>query len=384
MRLSTSCTIAALTGILIGIGLTAPAIAGETENEAAIRRAEAKYEAAHQAAELSLREAEKRMQAAHEQFRQSAAAARLQFMADIAAARAPSVPTTPLAAIQLKNDSVFKNLPVTVPGNTPALLVEGGDSVWSEIPAVARGAVIFVPPGDARIDGVVEFTVTRDVLLGMAASWGYDGNPSGGWLSERKSKQQLVDDGWVEVGTMFRAHKDRHSVFTRQCKKGEALRIRTRKTREPYVLALGHNKDAQPIVDKAVDPKTVVEVPDSKVNPAVEILTQGELPAVLENALLYDSGVSGMTVLRVHKKTPIYVAASWEYDGNSSGQWTQERWMKEDFEKHGWKEIGTVKVPHRGHDQQHTLFVRECNQGDHFRLRSRKYGAPFVFVPQTE
>ena len=80
-----------------------------------------------------------------------------------------------------------------------------------------------------------------------------------------------------------------------------------------------------------------MEVPGSTVNPAVEIVTKGELPTVLENTLLYDSGVSGMTVLRVHKKTPIYVAASWNYDGNSSGQWTQERWMKEDFEKHGWE-----------------------------------------------
>ena len=127
--------------------------------------------------------------------------------------------------------------------------------MWSEIPAVARGAVIFVPPGDKRIDGVVEFTVTRDVLLGMAASWGYDGNPSGGWQAERKSKQQLIDDGWVEVGTMYRALRDKHIVFTKQCKKGETFRLRTRKTREPYVLVLGYNNNVQPIVTQTIGPE---------------------------------------------------------------------------------------------------------------------------------
>ena len=108
------------------------------------------------------------------------------------------------------------------------------------------------------------------------------------------------------------------------------------------------------------------------------------MKAELEGTMVHNSGVSGVAIVRAHQKGPIYVAASWDYDGNSSGQWTEERWLKEDFEKNGWKEIGTVKIPHRGHEQEHTLFSRMCNKGDHFRLRTRKYGAPFVFVPRSE
>jgi hypothetical protein len=99
---------------------------------------------------------------------------------------------------------------------------------------------------------------------------------------------------------------------------------------------------------------------------------------------VYDSGLSGVAIVHVHREGPIYVAASWDYDGNSSGQWMEERWLKEDFEKNGWKEIGTVKIPHHGHQQEHTLFARTCNKGERFRLRTRKYGAPYVFVPVSK
>ena len=54
MKLSASCTVVAMTGILIGIGLVATAVAEETPSEAAIQKAEAKYEAAYIAAELSV------------------------------------------------------------------------------------------------------------------------------------------------------------------------------------------------------------------------------------------------------------------------------------------------------------------------------------------
>jgi len=377
MKHSGSCVIVVVAGIVVGMGSTVPAMAEETPSGVVIRRAEAKYEAA-------LKAAEKRLHAAHEQFRQSAAAARKRFLAEVAAARVLSVPSSSPPASPSKPKGKFKNLPVTVPGNSPSLLTEGGDSVWTEIPAIARGAVIFTPPGDARKDGVVKFTVKHDALIGLAASWAYDGNSSGGWQSERKTKQQLVADGWIEVGTMYHALSDRHTLFSRQCKKGEVFRIRTRKYREPYVLIPGYLKNTRPLKQKKVDLKVVVEVLGSKVQPVGAVVAPRQMRAELEGTLVYDSGVSGVAIVRVHRKARIYVAASWAYDGNNSGQWTQERWTKEDFKNHGWKEIGTVRIPHRGHEQQHILFVRDCNKGDRFRLRSRKYGAPFVFAPRTE
>ena len=53
----------------------------------------------------------------------------------------------------------------------------------------ARGAAIFETRDSEPKDGVLQFSVTRDSLVGLAASWAYDGNASGGWQEDRKWKR---------------------------------------------------------------------------------------------------------------------------------------------------------------------------------------------------
>ena len=112
------------------------------------------------------------------------------------------------------------------------------------------------------MDGVLQFSVTRDSLIGLAASWAYDGNASGGWQEDRKWKKDLTDVGWVEVGQMFHNLTDRHTLFVRQCQKGEAFGIRTRKYRRPYVFIPG-------VIDASLQ---AVAAPQPESNVAIEVL----------------------------------------------------------------------------------------------------------------
>lgn len=329
------------------------------DNQAAVKR----YEAAIQAAE--------------DRLKKSVAAARAQFLLDVKKTQAkPQV--TPTSDLE---KGVLENLPVSVTGADPMALVEGTDNRgWFDIPKNCQRAVIFQTRKDQPMDGVLVFQVKRDGLVAMAASWAYDGNSGGGWQSERKSKQDILKSGWVEVGHMYLNLSDRHTIFVRQCKQGEQFRIRTRKYRRPYVVVLDALAKQPPAVAaKKPAPNVVVEVAMSKTQPTKEFLSQG-MPADLEGTTAYISPLTGVAIVRVHQRGKVFAAASWDYDGNSSGQWTEERWTKQMFLDRGWKEIGKVSIKHRGSQQPHILFVRDCNKGDHFRIRTRKYGAPFVFA----
>ena len=282
-----------------------------------------------------------------------------------------------------KLPGTLKRLPVIVADTKLSLLGVGKESPWSEIPSELYGAILFHPVNNANPDGLLEFKMIQDAQIILAASWAYDGNASGNWQEDRKSKQQLINEGWSEIGTMYYHHTDRHTLFKKTCKAGRIYRIRTRKYHEPFVLLTGFVKVPPVTTQTKNNPKTLIEVVESKVQPIEEVVPAESIPKELTGTSIYDSGVSGVAILKVHQNCKLYVAASWEYDGNTSGQWTEERWSREDFGKKGWKEVGTIRISHRGRDQEHVLFSRECKKGESFRIRSRKYGAPFVFAPPT-
>ena len=174
---------------------------------------------------------------------------------------------------------------------------------------------------------------------------------------------------------------DRHTIFIRECKKGESFSIRTRKYNRPFVLIPNVlEKLPKPMAPSKIDPSVVVEVAASKSTPVAELLPREDIPEALEETTAFISPLSGVAIVKLHRRCLMYVAASWEYDGNSSGQWTEERWSKQRFHEEGWKEVDTLTIKHRGSDQQHTLFAKECDKGDRFRFRTRKYGAPYIFV----
>ena len=198
------------------------------------------------------------VQAAQQRFRKRVADAQEKFREEVQAAQKL------LEARPVEGETgETGELPVNVEGADPVPLVEGtGKNGWFEIPAVAQQAVIFQTRENEPKDGVLEFNVTRNATIGLAASWAYDGNASGGWQADRKTKQDLIDAGWRSVGEMYFNLTDRHTIFLRECRAGESFRIRTRKYYRPLVLIPDALDEASvPVAMPKIDDAVVVEVP---------------------------------------------------------------------------------------------------------------------------
>jgi hypothetical protein len=173
------------------------------------------------------------VQAAQQRFRKRVSRAQEKFIQEVQAAQELLDARRPVGGSAGEKGI----LPVSVPGADLVPLVEGTDkNGWFEIPSVARRAIIFQTCESEPKDGVLEFSVTRDATIGLAASWAYDGNSGGGWQAERKRKQDLIEAGWRSVGEMYFNLTDRHTIFLRECRAGESFRIRTRKYGAPYVF----------------------------------------------------------------------------------------------------------------------------------------------------
>jgi hypothetical protein len=114
-------------------------------------------------------------------------------------------------------------------------------------PDYLRGAQTFVrPPHAGHVDvedGVIEAKVLKAGPLLLAATWLDDGNASDNWKDDALvSKDQLVAKGWREIGqvTLQRPEPQNrptpHTIFVRDFKVGESLRLRTRKYHPPYLI----------------------------------------------------------------------------------------------------------------------------------------------------
>lgn len=266
-------------------------------------------------------------------------------------------------------------------------LREGEGSPWTEIPEFMRGAAIFQSPfydGDINT-GMLTFTLKEDAVLGLAASWAYDGNPNGGWTSQVKSVEDLAAEGWVERGRMYFKLSDRYILFTRASKAGETFHIRTRKYEPPYIFLPDYIDDPPPLREPTKQ-TAAVEVPRSEELPIYKRIPKESIPAFLKGGIVFGRRRQGVSVVHIHEDSTVYVGASWVYDGNNQGDWVIERWLKEDFIEHGWKPLMTVPMWVIGekNTQSHTLFVRHCKAGETFRLRSRKNFAPYVMLPPKE
>lgn len=325
-------------------------------------------------------EFQKSLKAAQARLQQSLQAAQAQYLEDVK--RAQSVLESHLALQTVKSQNSIEQI-VTVAGAEPGAVKQGQDNLgWSEIPAMMKRAVIFTPQKDQPKDGVVQFVVHHNAKIGLAASWAYDGNASGGWQEERKSKSDLKKMGWVEQGEMYLNLYDRHTLFVRDCEKGERISIRTRKYYRPYVFIPNAIEPAKEQSAPA-ESDAVITVAASQKMDTVELLDKQQIPEVLVGTECYTSPLRGVALVKAHRMCKVFVAASWENDGNSSGQWTEERWTEATFEEKGWEEVGKVKIKHRGSKHEHKLFVKVFNEGEQARIRTRKYGAPYVFATKV-
>jgi len=97
--------------------------------------------------------------------------------------------------------------------------------------------------------------------------------------------------------------------------------------------------------------------------------------------------VNGVADYKVTKGGYLLVACDYTYKGNSSGSWLEERWTRQQFYKHGWREatakdLGGVLVSGDNHRQ--VVFVKKVVAGESGRLRCNKYGPPHFIVCSTE
>lgn len=93
-----------------------------------------------------------------------------------------------------------------------------------------------------------------------------------------------------------------------------------------------------------------------------------------------DGGVADFTIT---KSGTLMVICDYSYQGNSSGNWTEHRWTKEQFIENGWTEVkkellGGEIIDASGNEQ--SLFMKQVKKGEHYRLRCNKYRCPQVLI----
>lgn len=100
----------------------------------------------------------------------------------------------------------------------------------------------------------------------------------------------------------------------------------------------------------------------------------------------FDSHHKGLTEFTVESTGLVYLAVTsrWAGGGNGSGNWAQELISKEAFASQGWKEITPLHetADDIGHEHRWVLYSRQCQSGEQFRIRTEKYCAPILFLPQ--
>lgn len=92
---------------------------------------------------------------------------------------------------------------------------------------------------------------------------------------------------------------------------------------------------------------------------------------------------NGVADFEVTKDGTIFLACNYSYQGNSSGDWDETRWTKEQFIQDGWTEVsqdqlGGLLVRVNGREQ--VIFMKQVKRGEKYRLRCNKYEPPYVIV----
>lgn len=123
--------------------------------------------------------------------------------------------------------------------------------------------------------------------------------------------------------------------------------------------------------------------------PLIEAATKEEgkwrsVPAVLRGATIYSAGAmksNGVADFKVTKPGRVYAALNYDYQGNRSGSWSEERWMPEQFAEDGWARVEGVELI-SWENRAFILFTKELKADDKGRLRCNKYEPPYFITFQ--
>ncbi len=276
---------------------------------------------------------------------------------------------------------------VSVVGRGPVPLLEAeGTDAWRYIPDFIRGSTIFtdplvpVPNGDPA-SGVVDFSVTESGTLYIVADYNYEGNTSGGWTAEAKSREQLIAEGWAYSGDIRYGNGFLMRLFSKEVTAGDNFHLRVNKYIPPYVILPTKQSGNTP---SAATPWPVfgdVAVADFLPTTLDPDHTEfADIPTALEGLSIFSevrrlSG--GITDFRAEHDTNVYLAAFWGYDGNEEGDWDDYRLTLDQILAQGWTKFG--QLTDKG-GRTWDVVQKQLQAGDTLSIRTNKYTAPYVIV----
>ena len=286
--------------------------------------------------------------------------------------------------------------PIDVPDDAP--LIEARQMTLTALeapglPPLLQGVPFYVSEvGDVVDAGRLEFSVKRDGVVLLLASWEYDGNSSGGWKEEALGRGKL-GESWLDLGAA--PWDEKLVVFARECRNGETFKIRTRKYNPPQPVLIaksrlaGVDEDSSTFAQELVarlQEKPLIAKGDSWIDAAEMVLMRLDVvepPPLLESAMIYANEKqadvqAGRAEFTVTKDSVVLLLASWAYDGNSGGDWKPEAVTREQLGK-SWIDLGVAEW-----DETQVLFARRCKAGETFKIRTRKYNPPQpILIPQS-
>jgi hypothetical protein len=104
-------------------------------------------------------------------------------------------------------------------------------------------------------------------------------------------------------------------------------------------------------------------------------LSKGSVTFMMESPRSGDVS-NGVLEFTVHRSGLVYLAAQWKYEGNRSGGWYEERLSKEQLVEKGWEDTGPAPW-----DSSIVIFRKMVKEGESYRIRTNKYGAPLLIIP---
>jgi hypothetical protein len=124
------------------------------------------------------------------------------------------------------------------------LVVSAEKGGWAKIPDQLSkyNAVIYKPTGNTN--GVTDLTVLSDGWLIVSCNYDYQGNNGGNWDEEVWSEKKFRTKGWHllsknEVGGLLvKTDNKEQTLFCKQVRKGEKLRMRCNKYDPPFPILL--------------------------------------------------------------------------------------------------------------------------------------------------
>jgi hypothetical protein len=110
------------------------------------------------------------------------------------------------------------------------------------------------------------------------------------------------------------------------------------------------------------------------------------VPPELDGATIFQQApntpsAAGVAVFKTVEPGRVYLALNYEYQGNRSGGWQEERWTEDEFVKHGWARVDGLQLVSRDNKgRKFIVMTKVLEKGEAGRLRCNKYEPPYFIT----